>query len=52
MTPLHVRREHWGFEDPAKATGTDDEKWTVFQNIRDAIGKRIEHFVAEDNTVC
>ncbi|WP_291759624.1 arsenate reductase (thioredoxin) [Lysinibacillus sp. UBA5990] len=52
MTPPHVRREHWGFEDPAKATGTDEEKWTVFQNIRDAIGQRIEHFVAEDNTVC
>ncbi|EON72299.1 arsenate reductase (thioredoxin) [Lysinibacillus sphaericus] len=47
MTPPHVRREHWGFEDPAKAPGTDEEKWAVFQNVRDAIGKRIEQFVAE-----
>jgi len=48
MTPPHVRREHWGFEDPAKASGTDEEKWAVFQNVRDSIGKRIEQFVAEE----
>lgn len=48
MTPPHVHREHWGIEDPTKATGTDEEKWTVFQNVRDAIGKRIEQFVAEE----
>lgn len=48
MTPPGVRREHWGFEDPAKATGTDEEKWAVFQEIRDAIGLRIEQFVNEE----
>lgn len=47
MTPSHVRREHSGFEVPAKATGTDEEKWAFFQNVRDAIRKRIEQFVAE-----
>lgn len=47
MTPAHVRREHWGFEDPAKATGTVEEKWAVFQQVRDAIGRRIEQFVKE-----
>lgn len=47
MTPAHVRREHWGFEDPAKATGTVEEKWAVFQQVRDAIGRRIEQFVNE-----
>ena len=30
VTPPHVRREHWGFDDPAKAQGTDEEKWAVF----------------------
>ncbi|WP_338780605.1 arsenate reductase (thioredoxin) [Metabacillus sp. FJAT-52054] len=44
MTPPHVRREHWGFEDPAKATGTDEEKWSVFQRVRDEIGERIKRF--------
>ena len=48
MTPPGVRREHWGFEDPAKAVGTDEEKWAVFQQVRDAIGKRIEEFVNEE----
>ena len=48
VTPPGVRREHWGFEDPAKATGTEEEKWAVFQEVRDAIGARIEQFVNEE----
>lgn len=48
MTPPGVRREHWGFEDPAKATGTEEEKWAVFQQVRDAIGARIKQFVNEE----
>ncbi|MGX2962096.1 arsenate reductase (thioredoxin) (plasmid) [Peribacillus sp. JNUCC 23] len=47
MTPPHVKREHWGFDDPAKAQGTEEEKWQVFQQVRDAIGARIEQFVKE-----
>lgn len=49
VTPTHVRREHWGFEDPAKATGTAAEQWAVFQQVRDAIGARIEEFAIENN---
>lgn len=44
MTPANVRREHWGFDDPAKAQGTDEEKWAVFQRVRDQIGGRIGKF--------
>lgn len=44
MTPPKVKREHWGFDDPAKAQGTDEEKWAVFQRVRDQIGDRIKHF--------
>lgn len=44
MTPPHVKRDHWGFTDPAKAQGTEEEKWTVFQNVRDEIGARIRQF--------
>ncbi len=47
-TPPHVRYEHWGFEDPAKATGTDEERWTIIQNVRDQIGRRIEKFITEE----
>ena len=44
MTPPHVKRDHWGFDDPAKAEGTDEEKWAFFQRVRDEIGTRIEQF--------
>lgn len=44
VTPSHVRREHWGFDDPAKATGTDEEKWRIFESVRDAIEARIQQF--------
>ena len=32
-----VLRTHWGVEDPAHATGTDEEKLAVFRRVRDAI---------------
>src|SRR5690625_5286745 len=44
MTPSHVSREHWGFDDPAKAEGTDEDKWAVFQRVRDEIRERIKQF--------
>lgn len=44
MTPLHVKRAHWGFDDPAKAEGTAEEKWAFFQRVRDEIGARIDRF--------
>lgn len=47
ITPPQVKREHWGFDDPAKATGTEEEKWAVFQQVRDEIGNRINQFAQE-----
>ncbi len=47
MTPPHVKREHWGFDDPAKATGTEEEKWAVFRRVRDEIEDRIKRFAEE-----
>jgi arsenate reductase (thioredoxin) len=47
MTPPHVKRDHWGFDDPAKAEGTDEEKWAFFQRVRDEIAERIQRFAAE-----
>jgi len=38
MTPPHVQREHWGFDDPA---GKD---WSEFRRVRDEIEKRIKRF--------
>ncbi|MDC7796214.1 arsenate reductase (thioredoxin) [Bacillus altitudinis] len=44
MTPPHVERVHWGFDDPAKAEGTEEEKWAFFQRVRDEIGDRLKQF--------
>lgn len=42
-----AERWHWGFEDPAKATGTEDEIMAKFREVRDAIKQRMEQFVEE-----
>lgn len=46
VTPPHVKREHWGFDDPAKAQGSEEEKWMFFQRVRDEIGERIQRFAS------
>ncbi len=43
----NVVKWHWGFEDPAKATGSEEEIMAQFRNVRDAIKDRISKFVAE-----
>ena len=40
--PGAKERLHWGFPDPAQATGTEDEQLTVYRQVRDAIRERIE----------
>lgn len=42
VTPLQVKREHWGFLDPAKATGTDAQKLAVFRLVRDGIAAKVK----------
>lgn len=44
ITPSHITRWHWGFDDPARAIGTDEEKWAVFQRVRNEIEQRIQQF--------
>ncbi len=35
--PGQLNRHHWGFDDPAHATGTEEEKLAVFRRVRDEI---------------
>lgn len=35
---------HWGYEDPADATGTDDERLDVFRRVFIQIGERVRQF--------
>ena len=36
---------HWGYEDPAAAQGTDDERLAVFRKVFIQIGERVAQFV-------
>jgi arsenate reductase len=46
MFPGQVNRYHWGFDDPAHATGTDEEKLAVFRRVRDEIRRVFEAYAA------
>jgi len=35
---------HWGYEDPADATGTEEERLVVFRRVFTALGERIQQF--------
>ncbi len=40
-------RLHWKFDDPAAATGTEEQRLTKFREVRDLIDMRIQQFIAE-----
>jgi hypothetical protein len=44
-----VKRYHWGFDDPAKATGSEEEVFAVFRRVRDEIGKVFGAYAAGIN---
>jgi arsenate reductase len=44
--PGQVNRHHWPFDDPAHATGTEEEKVEVFRRVRDEIRCRFEAYAA------
>jgi len=41
VLPPSTRKEHWPLEDPAKATGSEDEVMQVFRASRDEIRQRV-----------
>lgn len=49
MFPGQVNRYHWGFDDPAHATGTEDEQLAVFRRVRDEIRRVFEAYAAGRN---
>lgn len=44
--PGQVNRHHWGFDDPAHAVGTDEEKLVVFRRVRDEIKRVFEAYAS------
>lgn len=39
--PGSVKRLHWSFADPSRATGTEEERLAVFRRVRDQIQERL-----------
>jgi len=46
MFPGQVNRHHWGFDDPAHATGTEEEILNAFRRVRDQIKLVFEAYAA------
>lgn len=42
--PGDPERIHWGFEDPAEAAGTPEERRRVFRRVRDEVKRRVQLF--------
>lgn len=42
LFPRTYKFLHWGFDDPAAAHGTREEKLAVFRRVRDEIAKKID----------
>ena len=46
MFPGQLNRHHWGFDDPAHATGTAEEQLLVFRRVRDEIKRVFDAYAA------
>jgi arsenate reductase len=45
LLPGAAKTLHWPFDDPADATGSDDEKMKVFRRVRDEIHQKIKNYL-------
>ncbi|MGD9563111.1 MAG: arsenate reductase ArsC [Pyrinomonadaceae bacterium] len=45
--PGKTERKHWSFDDPAEATGTEDEILAVFRRVRDEVRDRLGEFIKQ-----
>jgi len=44
--PGQANRHHWGFDDPAHATGSEEEQMLVFRRVRDEIKRVFDAYAA------
>jgi arsenate reductase len=49
--PGAARRIHWSFDDPSRATGSEDERLATFRRVRDEIRARLAAWLAEPHAV-
>ena len=46
--PGATRQEHWPFDDPATAKGSEEEVFAVFRRVRDQIRERIRAYLNQE----
>jgi arsenate reductase len=46
LFPGDTTRLHWSFQDPSRATGTEDERVGAFRRVRDQIRTRVTDWLA------
>ena len=47
VIPAQIRQLHWSFDDPAKATGSEEEIRETFRRVRDEIGAKVRGLVSQ-----
>ena len=45
--PVSCEKQHWPFDDPAKAVGSEEEIMVEFYRVRDQIRRKLEDFVQQ-----
>jgi len=48
VLPGARRMLHWSLEDPAAATGSVEERMTVFRRVRDALAARLQQLLSTE----
>jgi arsenate reductase len=46
LFPARTTRIHWSFDDPSRASGTENERLAVFRRVRDEIAARLRAWLA------
>lgn len=46
MFPGQLNRHHWGFDDPAHASGSEEEQMLMFRRVRDEIRRVFEAYAS------
>lgn len=48
--PNARKQVHWGFPDPSRVTGTEEERLAAFRHIRDLIAAKVSRFLEQSSS--
>jgi len=46
--PGAAHHEYWPFDDPSRASGSDEERLATFRRVRDELAARVREFLARE----